>query len=213
VISREGEYMADRGRAQDLNEAANRFAETLADSYRLVYGQASESAERQQQRAREFSELVSSSLQEQTEAGRANARQLSEQAARQREAYAQFLNDAFSSYRAGTEQATQSAQEGVRTLTDTTTGLLGTATGAVGTATGAAGAAAGSAVDSAESAAEAVVFPIEGYDEMNVDEVSERLDGLSVEELQLVRDYEELNKGRETLLERMDRKIRSAASS
>ncbi len=56
------------------------------------------------------------------------------------------------------------------------------------------------------------VFPIEGYDEMNVDEVSERLEGLSVEELQLVRDYEELNKGRETLLERMDRKIRSAPS-
>jgi hypothetical protein len=213
VISREGEYMADRERAQDLNEAATRFAQTLADSYRLVYGQAAESAERQQQRAQEFSELVSSSLEEQTEAGRANAQQLSEQAARQREAYAQFLNDAFARYRAGTEQATQSAQEGMRTLTDTTTGLLGTATGAVGSATGAAGAAAGSAVDSAEQAAEAIAFPIEGYDEMNVEEVSERLDGLSVEELQLVRDYEELNKGRETLLERMDRKIRSASSS
>ena len=76
--------MADRQRAQDLNEAANRFAETLADSYRLVYEQAAESAERQQQRAREFSKLVSSSLEEQTEAGRANAQQLSEQAAKQR---------------------------------------------------------------------------------------------------------------------------------
>ena len=54
------------------------------------------------------------------------------------------------------------------------------------------------------------MFPIEGYDEMNVDEASKRLDDLSVEELQLVRDYEELNKGRETLLEQMDRKIRSA---
>jgi hypothetical protein len=197
--------MVDRGRARDLNEAANRFAETLADSYRLVYGQASESAERQQQRAQEFSELLSSSLQEQTEAGRANAQQLTEQAARQREAYAQFLNEAFSSYRAGTEQATQSAQAGVRTLTDTTAGLLGTATGAVG-------ATAGATVEGAERAAEAVVFPIEGYDEMNVDEVSDHLDDLSVEELQLVRDYEELNKKRETLLERMDRKIRSASS-
>jgi len=192
--------MADRGGAQDLNEAANRFAKTLADSYRVVYGQASESAERQQQRAQQFSELVSSSLEEQAEAGRANAQQLSEQAARQREAYAQFLNDAFARYRAGTEQATQSAQEGMRTLTETTTGLLGTATGAVG-----------STVEGAERAAEAAVFPIEGYDEMNVEEVSGRLDGLSVEELQLVRDYEELNKKRETLLERMDRKIRAAS--
>ncbi len=196
--------MVDRGRAQNLNEAANRFAETLAESYRLVYGQASESAERQQQRAREFSELVSSSLEEQTEAGRANAQQLSEQAARQREAYAQFLNDAFSRYQSNTERAAQSAREGVRTLSETTTGLLGTATGAVGSTVG-------STVEGAERAAEAAVFPIEGYDEMNVDEVSERLDGLSVEELQLVRDYEETNKKRETLLERMDRKIRAAS--
>jgi hypothetical protein len=191
--------MVDRGRAQDLNEAASRFAETLADSYRLVYEQASESAERQQQRAQEFSELVSSNLREQTEAGRANAQQLSEQAERQREVYAEFLDSAFSRYRADTEQATQSAQAGMRTLSETTTGLLGTATGAVG-----------ATVEGAGQAAEAVVFPIEGYDEMNVDEISERLDDLSVEELQLVRDYEELNKKRETLLEQLDRKIRSA---
>ena len=203
--------MVDRGRAQDLNEAAIRFAETLAESYRLVYRQASESAERQQQRAHEFSELVTSNLREQIEAGRANAQQLSEQASRQQEAgqalaresveaYTEFLNDAFSRYRAGTEQATQSAQEGVRTLSETTTGLLGTATGAVG-----------ATVEGAERAAEAAAaFPIEGYDEMNVEEISKRLDDLSVEELQLVRDYEELNKRRETLLEQLDRKIRAA---
>ena len=192
--------MVDRGRAQDLNEAASRFAETLADSYRLVYEQASESAERQQQRAKEFSELVSSNLSEQAAAGGANVQQLSEQASKQREAYAEFLDTAFSRYRAGTEQATQSAQAGVRALRDTTTGLLGTASGAVG-----------ATVEGAEQAAEAAVFPIEGYDEMNVEEVSERLDGLSVEELQLVRDYEELHEGRKTLLEEMDRKIRSAS--
>jgi hypothetical protein len=205
--------MVDRGSARDVNEAARRFAETLAESYRLVYGQAAESAQRQQQRAQEFSELVTNNLREQTEAGRANAQQLSEQAARQQEAgqalaresveaYTQFLDEAFSRYRSGTEQAAGSAQEGMRTLTDTTTGLLGTATGV--------GATAGATVEGAEQAAEAAVFPIEGYDEMIVDEASKRLDDLSVEELQLVRDYEELNKGRETLLEQMDRKIRSA---
>ena len=189
--------MVDRGKAQDVNEAANRFAETLAESYRVVYGQASESAERQQQRAREFSELVSSNLSEQAEDARANAQQLSGQAARQQEAgqalaqesveaYTRFLDDAFSRYRSGTEQAAQSAREGTRKLAETTTGLLGTATGAVG-------ATAGATVEGAERAAEAAVFPIEGYDEMNVEEISGRLDGLSVEELQLVRDYEETN--------------------
>ena len=201
--------MVDRGRAQDVNEAATRFAETLADSYRLVYGQAAESAERQQQRAQEFSELVSSNLRQQTEAGRSNAQRLSEQAARQQaagqelaresvEAYAKFLEDAFSQYRSGTEQAAESTREGVRTLSETTTGLVGTATGAVG-----------ATVEGAERAAEAAVFPIEGYDDMNVDEISKHLDGLSIEELQLVRDYEERNKRRQTLLEQMDRKIRA----
>ena len=155
--------MAGRGRARDVDEAARHFAETLADSYRLVYGQATGSAERQRRRAREFSELVTSILREQAEAGRSNA----------------------------------------RTLTETTAGLVGTATGAVG-------ATAGAAAEGAERAAEAAAFPIAGYDEMNVEEVSRRLEGLSVEELQLVRDYEERNKRRETLLERMDRKIRAA---
>jgi hypothetical protein len=51
-------------------------------------------------------------------------------------------------------------------------------------------------------------FPIEGYDELTVEEVSDRLGGLSTEELRVVRDYEERNKNRDTLLEELDRKIR-----
>jgi hypothetical protein len=220
VISREGEDPVDSGRTQDLNEAARRFAETLADSYKLVYEQAAEAGERQQQRAQEFSELVASSLREQTEASRAGAGRLSEQAQRQQqagqqlaresvEAYAEFLDDAFSRYRSGTERAAQTVQEGVQTTGRTATGLLGAATGAVADATGRT---ADAAASGAEQAAEAVAFPIEGYDQMNVDEISSRLEGLSVEELQLVRDYEELHEGRKTLLEQMDRKIRAASS-
>jgi hypothetical protein len=194
--------MTDQGKARDVNEAARRFAETLADSYRLVYGQATESAERQQQRAQEFSNLVQGNLEEQAEAGRANVQQLTEQANKQREAgqqfaresveaYTQFLNDAFSQYRAGTDQAVGTVREGARTLSDTATGLVGTATGV------------------ASSAAESAVFPISGYDDMNVEEVSKQLGDLSTEELRLVRDYEERNKNRETLLTQMDRKIRA----
>ncbi|MEJ7843753.1 MAG: hypothetical protein WKF95_18490 [Rubrobacter sp.] len=205
--------MMDRGKARDVNEAAARFAETLADSYRLVYGQATESGQRQQQRAQEFSELVSSNLREQTEASRSSSQQLSEQASRQQEAgqalaresveaYAEFLNTAFSRYRAGTGRAAESAREGARTLADTTTGLLGTAAGA-------AGATAGATAGAMQSAAETPAFPITGYDEMNVEEASKRLNDLSAEELRLVRDHEERNKRRETLLEQMDRKIRA----
>ncbi len=54
-------------------------------------------------------------------------------------------------------------------------------------------------------------FPIEGYDELTVEEVSGRLGGLSAEELRVVRDYEERNKNRETILEQLDRRIRGGS--
>ena len=212
--------MTDPSRARDLNEAAKRFAETLTDSYRLVYRQAQEAGVRQRERAQEFSELVASNLREQTDASRTGAQKLSEQAERQREAgqylargsvgaYAEFLDEAFSRYRSSTERAAQNVRQGAEAGGRAATGLLGAATGAVADATGRAVEATASG---AEQAAEAVAFPIEGYDQMNVEEISSRLEGLSVEELQLVRDYEELHEGRKTLLEQMDRKIRAGSS-
>jgi arsenate reductase-like glutaredoxin family protein len=54
-------------------------------------------------------------------------------------------------------------------------------------------------------------FPIEGYDELTVDEVIGRLGGLSADELRVVRDYEERNKNRDTILEQLDRRIRSGS--
>src|SRR5215217_6354111 len=55
-------------------------------------------------------------------------------------------------------------------------------------------------------------FPIEGYDKLTVEEVSARLDSLSAEDLREVRDYEERNKNRETVLEQLDRRIRGGGS-
>ncbi len=54
-------------------------------------------------------------------------------------------------------------------------------------------------------------FPIAGYDQLTVEEVSERLDDLSAEEVQVVRDYEKRNKNRDTLLEQLDRKIKASS--
>jgi len=53
--------------------------------------------------------------------------------------------------------------------------------------------------------------PIEGYDEMTVEEASGRLGALSTEELREVRDYEERNKNRDTILEQLDRRIRGGS--
>ena len=54
-------------------------------------------------------------------------------------------------------------------------------------------------------------FPIESYDELTVEEISGRLGDLSGEDLRVVRDYEERNKNRDTILEQLDRKIRSGS--
>ena len=54
-------------------------------------------------------------------------------------------------------------------------------------------------------------FPIEGYDELTVEEISGRIGNLSIDDLRMVRDYEERNKSRETVLEQLDRRIRSGS--
>src|ERR687893_748846 len=54
-------------------------------------------------------------------------------------------------------------------------------------------------------------FPIENYDSLNADEISRQISTLSAEELRVVRDYEERNKNRETVLEQLDRRIRSGS--
>lgn len=53
--------------------------------------------------------------------------------------------------------------------------------------------------------------PLQGYDSMNVREVSEKLDDLSVEELQRLRDYEVRNKNRHALVERLNQRIENDA--
>src|ERR671921_674790 len=45
------------------------------------------------------------------------------------------------------------------------------------------------------------------YDELTVEEVSRRIEGLPTEQLKKVREYEENHKNRETLIEQIDRKI------
>ena len=55
-------------------------------------------------------------------------------------------------------------------------------------------------------------FPIEGYDDLTVEEISGRVGGLSVEDLRVVREHEERTKNRETVLEQLDRRIRGGSS-
>ena len=63
-----------------------------------------------------------------------------------------------------------------------------------------------------ENQVEDVTFPISGYDEMNVKEISERLEGLTAAEIRTIREHEKRNKNRETLIEQFDRKLRAVSA-
>ena len=63
-----------------------------------------------------------------------------------------------------------------------------------------------------ENLGEDAMFPIAGYDEMNVKGIGERLEGLTAAEIRTVREYEKRNKNRETLIEQFDRKLRAASA-
>lgn len=197
--------MTDENRADRVNEAAARFANALAESYRILYGQAAQAQERQAHLAREFSERVMDYLRAQTEGGRAASEQLAEHARSQQEAgrefarasveaYVDFLDTAFSRYQAETQRAAGNAQEGVRVASQTATSAVGAAT------------------DATRTTAEAATGqpPIDGYDEMTVDDITRRLDGLSAEELRRTRAYEQRNKNRATLIEQIDRRLNTA---
>ena len=199
--------MVDPRRASDMNQAAARFAGALAESYRIAYGQAAEAQERQARFAREFSERVLEHLREQTEGVRAVSEALADQARRQQaagrelaqesvDAYVEFLDTAFSGYQTGAQRATGSAQEeGARAVSRFSDYVVGSAAGATRA--------------TAESAAGQP--PIDGYDELDVGELIERLGDLTVDQLQEVKHYEERNKNRETLIEEIDRRLTGSA--
>ncbi len=194
--------MVDRRREQAVDEAAARFADTLAESYRIVYEEAVETRGRQGQLAQDFSERVMDHLKEQTESGRAASERLTDQARRQQEAgqafaresvnaYMDFLNTAFSRYREGAQRTAGSAQEGARVGSKAVSDVTNIAAGATR--------------DTAESAAGQP--PFADYDDMNVEEITEQLDGLSEAELSRVRNYEQGNKNRGTLIAEVDRRL------
>jgi hypothetical protein len=191
--------MVDPRREQAVNEAAERFADTLAESYRIVYEQAAEAQARRGRLAQDFSKRVLDHLREQAESGRTASEQLTDQARRQQEAgrelaqesvnaYVAFLDTAFAQYREGTQRVAGSAQEGARVGAQATANVTRTA------------------ADTTRATAQSAAGqpPIDGYDERNVEEIRGRLGDLTVEQLQEVKHYEERNKNRSTLIEEID---------
>jgi len=148
-----------------------------------------------------------------------------------RNTYSEFLNSAVGFYQNAVGTATQVAQQnmqqgvqatqqsvqaGVQAASQTAQQATDVANEAGQQGAEAASQAAQQAARGAEQvaqegavAAERVApgVSIEDYDNLNVAEIVEQLENLSVDELQRVRAYEQQNKDRDTLLEQIDRSM------
>jgi len=61
--------------------------------------------------------------------------------------------------------------------------------------------------------ADAEGLPIEDYNSLNVNQVTQKLGEISIEEIERLRDYEAENRGRRSLIDRFERRIRAARRS
>jgi hypothetical protein len=192
----------DEQRQQRINEAARQFTEALVGSYRAVSERGVSVQEHNAELTQNFFNRVIENLRAQAEGTRAMTQRLADQQQRQRESaqaltresvsvYMDFVNSMFSFWRGSVEAAGRSTGETVEK----------------------------SAAETSRGAREAETqtrvnggLPLEEYDSLNVDQKSERLDQLSIEELEQLRDYETENKNRRTLVERLNQGIEAGSS-
>lgn len=148
-----------------------------------------------------------SELQAEAARNRDASQRLAEQSRKQQEAfrrmfeesmglYKNFLGSVSAYYQANMERARSNVQSGARTATQATERTASSVQDATEWAS--------TSVQAPEGHAG---VPIENYDDLNVGQVAERLDGLSEAELQRVREYEAQNKNRRTVLDQIDQKL------
>ncbi len=167
---------------EKVDEAAEEFARTMVGTHRALAGYVAGVQARNLGFVRDVVVDTTAEMRRQAEANRALARGLAEQAGEQSDIFWRIVEASFEAYRSFLH-APAHGGEGPNYVATATTDV------AVG----------------GES-------PIEGYDELSVKKISERLDMLSVGELERIRAYVEKNKNRESLLKQIERRTRAISS-
>ena len=185
--------MTDQQSQQRINEAAEQFTDALVQSYKTVAERGVSAQEQGTQLTQVFFNQTINNLRAQAEENRQVTQQLADQQQRQAEAaqtltresvdaYMSFMDSMFSYWQGGIQTAERSTEESARTV------------GA-------------RPEESSTRSSTGDDLPISDYDSLNVEEVTSKLEGLSVEERQRVRDYEAQNKNRSTMLKEIDERI------
>jgi uncharacterized protein YdiU (UPF0061 family) len=183
----------DQQQQQKISEAAERFTDALVQEYKALLDRGVAAQEAGAHLTQEFFNEVIDNLRTQTEEARRMTQQLADQQQRAQEAtrsltqasvgaYTEFLNSMFTFYQGSVEAAERSVGEAKRS---TEAPPEGQTTGPY--------------------------LPIADYDSLNANEVIERTEGLSVEEIRRLREHEAQTKNRRTLLERLDQRIEAGS--
>ena len=176
----------DEQQPQRVNQAAQEFADALRESYQALSERGESAQELNAQLTERFFNTVNDHLRTHAEDIRQTSEQLADHQQRGQEAsrqltqesvsaYMDFINSMFSFYQqAGSEVAQSGATEAQETST--------------------------TATEASPERQEGAEVPLEGYDSLNIEQITERLDDLSTQEIRHLRAYEAENKSRSTLL-------------
>jgi len=192
----------DHQQQQKVNEAAEQFTDALVQSYKAVAERGASAQDRGAQLTEVFFNQTINTLRAQAEENRRATQELTEQQQRQADAaqtltresvdaYMYFMDSMFSYW----QGATQTAERAVES-TPTSTATPSTAE---------------STVTSQPSDEEEL--PLENYDKLNANEVIDRIEKLSTQDIERLREYEARNKNRQGVLERMDARISAASEA
>jgi hypothetical protein len=193
--------MTDQQSQQRINEAADQFTDALVQSYKTVAERGASAQERSAQVTEVFFNQTINNLRAQAEENRQATQQLADQQQRQAEAaqtltkesvgaYMQFMDSMFSYWQGGIQTAERAAAEPAPSSSPPKI--------AESTAT------------SQPSDAE---LPLDNYDLLRANEVADRIEPLSLEEIKRLRDYEAKNQNRRSVLKRMDDRINAASEA
>jgi hypothetical protein len=197
--------MTDQQSQQRINEAADQFTDALVQSYKIVAQRGVSAQEGSAQVTEVFFNQTVNNLRAQAEENRRATQQLADQQQRRQEAgqqiaqesvgaYMAFMDSMFSYWQGGIQTAERSTEEPASTEESART---------VGARP----------EESTTRSSTGDDLPIGDYDSLNVVNVTSKLEGLSVEEMRRVRDYEAQNKNRSTMLKEIDEQIGAARAT
>jgi hypothetical protein len=190
----------DQQQQQKVNEAAEQFTDALVESFKAVADRGASAQDRGAQLTKIFFNQTINNLRTQTEENRRAIQKLADQQQRQADAaqnltresvdiYMNFMDSMFSYWQGASQTAQGAAEPAPITSTPST------------------------AESTQRSQSSDEELPLENYDKLNGNEVIDRIEKLDAQDIERLREYEARNKNRQSVLERMDARIRAASEA